>query len=267
MIDSHAHVAAGQFDEDRDVVIARAKRDGVSWIEVGTTLADSRVVVTYPHASVGVHPHELSDLDEHAWDEITSLVDSSTVCAIGEVGLDFSRGKELEIQEEFLRRFISLAQQKNLPMIFHVRNASTGKTLGVNDKTPSVEEVDAHTELIRILASYSDADRPSGVIHTFSGTLAQAQKYISLGMMISFSGVITFQNAGELPEVATRIPLDRILVETDCPFLTPDPHRGKRNEPLYVRYVIEKIAALRGISFEEVDTVTTNNTKQLFALD
>ncbi len=281
MIDSHAHVRAEQFDADRAELIARSGRDGVSWIEVGTNLADSKQALDFPHASVGVHPNEITGLSDADWEELASLAEHDHCCAIGEVGLDFSRGGNLEEQESVLNKFIVLAQQKNLPMIFHVRNASTGKTLGVLPSTalsldgerdgvrgitPSVEEVDAHEQLIRILKSYSDTDRPSGVIHTFSGSRMQAQEYIALGMMISFSGVITFKNAGELPEVAKVIPLDHILVETDCPYLTPEPFRGKRNEPIYVKYVIQKIAELRGVSFAEVEKATEENTKRFFGI-
>lgn len=268
MIDSHAHVAAKQFDADRDEVIARANNAGVlAWIEVGTNVAESKRALDFPHASVGVHPNEIEELREHDWQELKILLAHKNVCAVGEVGLDFSRDGTLSVQEVALKKFIALGQQNNLPIIFHVRNRSVGKTLGVNGKTPSVEETDAHAELIRILREYSDFERPKGVIHTFSGTLAQAQEYITLNMMISFSGVITFKNTGKLPEVARQIPLDRILVETDCPFLSPEPYRGKRNEMAYVKYVVEKIAELREISIEMVAKATEENTRKLFALD
>lgn len=261
MIDSHAHTLAEQFNEDRDAVITRAKEAGIRWIEIGTNLADSKKALEYPHASVGVHPNDLAVLRDSDWEELEQLLAHKNVCAVGEVGLDFSRfaspksegrRRELDLQEAALKKFIALAQQKNLPMIFHVRSG---------------HEIDAHDELIRILQHYSDADRPRGVIHTFSGTLDQANAYIALGMMISFSGVITFKNAGELREIAKAIPLDRMLVETDCPFLTPEPHRGKRNEMVYVRYVIQKIAEVRGVSFAAIEQVTEANANKLFALD
>lgn len=248
MIDSHAHILAEQFDQDRSEVIRRTKDAGVLWIEVGTTLEDSRKAIEYLHASVGVHPNDLDHLSEEGWEELARLADHPHVCAIGEVGLDFSREGKLGEQEAALRRFILLAKEKNLPGIFHVRSGNG---------------IDAHQELIRILK-----EAPiSGVIHTFSGTRAQAEEYISLGMTISFSGVVTFKNAGELPGIARAIPLDRILVETDCPYLTPDPYRGQRNEMIYVRYVIQKIADIRGVSFEEIERATEENTKRLFGLE
>ncbi|OGY31223.1 MAG: hypothetical protein A3C02_00180 [Candidatus Andersenbacteria bacterium RIFCSPHIGHO2_02_FULL_45_11] len=255
MIDSHAHLSAEQFDSDRTEVIARSRDAGVSWIEIGTTLEDSRKALEFPHASVGVHPNDIEGLTDADWDELGALASHEHCHAIGEVGLDFSREGKLEDQEAVLKRFIALAQQKNLPMIFHVRSAATG-----------VEEADAHQELIRILRDYSNTNRPRGVIHTFSGSLAQAQEYIALGMMISFSGVITFKNAGELPEIAKTIPLENILVETDCPFLTPEPFRGKRNEPMYVKYAIQKIADLRGVSFREIEQATEHAAKRLFGI-
>lgn len=251
MIDSHAHVAAQQFDEDRDAVIARSQEAGVTWIEIGTNLAESKQALEYPHASVGVHPNDLHGLFEQDWEELRLLADHEHCCAIGEVGLDFSRGGKMDVQEIALKKFIVLAQEKKLPMIFHVRSGNG---------------IDADAELIRILQQYPDSVRPSGVIHTFSGTLMQAQEFISLGMMISFSGVITFKNAGALSEVAKTIPLEHILVETDCPYLTPEPHRGKRNEPMYVRYVIQRIADVRGVSFEDVERATEANSKKLFRL-
>ncbi len=287
MIDSHAHILAEQFDQDRDAVIARCKNVGVTWIEVGTNIDTSRKAIAFAEkysnivASVGVHPHEIAGMHEQDWKEIERLITANIavaphprlpsgqanplpirgegiVRAIGEVGLDFSPSSRCPaslqgyaLQEQVLRRFIALAQNKQLPMIFHVRSGGV---------------LDAHQELIRILKGYSDGDRPRGVIHTFSGTLLQAQEYIALGMVISFSGVITFKNAGELPEIVKTIPIEKMLVETDCPYLTPDPFRGKRNEPMYIKYIIQKIADLREASFEEMEHATEENAKELFGL-
>jgi len=267
MIDSHAHVISEQFDSDRENVIATISAQGLRvWIEVGTTLDESKKAVAFAEkhtnifSSVGVHPEDILRIKEEDWLSLESLANHPKTCAIGEVGFDTYREGKIAEQEPVLRRFITLAQKVNKPIIFHVRSRSAGKT-------PGVEEVDSHTELIRVLTSYPLSELPHGVIHTFSGTLAQAQEYIALGMMISFSGVITFKNAGALPEIVKTIPLDSILVETDCPYLTPEPHRGMRNEPAYVRHVIQKIAELREVSFQEIELATENNTKKLFALD
>ena len=258
MIDTHAHVNADAFDDDREAVIQRAFDAGLTcWIEVGTDVASSRAAIELAkstkgvYAAVGVHPDEIEELSEVEWNMFQSFVLHHSVCAIGEVGFDTFRSGTIAQQEPILRRFIDLAIASKKPMIFHVRNGN---------------EVDAHAELLRVLDSYADDVRPKGVIHTFSGTLAQAKEYIKLGMSISFSGVITFKNAGELPEIAKEIPIESILVETDCPFLTPEPNRGKRNEMAYVKHVIEKIADLRNMSFEDVENITEKNAENLFLL-
>ncbi len=258
MIDSHAHILDEAFDGDRDDVIARAQDTGLAWVEVGTGVAESRAAEALAQvhgnirASVGVHPESISELSEPTWKELAQLADSSAVCAIGEVGFDTFRNGTIAEQEPILRKFIALAQEKKLPVIYHVRNGNG---------------VDAHAELLRVLASYPKSELPRGVIHTFSGTLEQAHAYVDCGMTISFSGVLTFKNAGVLPEVAQQIPLENILAETDCPYLTPEPHRGKRNEPNYVQYVLKKIAELRGISFEEAEEATDKNARKFFMID
>lgn len=258
MIDSHAHILDTAFDADREEIIADAVKLGLCWVEVGTGVAESRATEIFAQehgnirASVGVHPESISELSEQSWNELAQLAESPAVCAIGEVGFDTFRDGTIAEQEPILRKFIALAQEKKLPVIFHVRNGNG---------------IDAHAELIRVLASYPKSELPRGVIHTFSGTLEQAHAYVDCGMMISFSGVLTFKNAGALPEVVQDIPLGSILAETDCPYLTPEPYRGKRNEPKYVRYVIQKIADIRGVSFGEIEAATDNNAKNLFGVD
>ncbi len=258
MIDTHAHILDEAFDADREALISDAKEAGLGWVEVGTGIAESRAAEALARlhgnicASVGVHPDNIANLAEGDWVVLSDLAASPAVCAIGEVGFDTFRNGTIAEQEPVLRRFIALAQKVRKPVIFHVRSGNG---------------VDAHAELLRVLASYDAADRPRGVIHTFSGTLDQAKRYIEHGMMISFSGVLTFKNAGELPQVATELPLESVLAETDCPYLTPEPNRGKRNEPKYVEYVIRKIAELRERSFEDIDAAISENARTLFAID
>lgn len=256
MIDSHAHVLFDSFDKDRDEVFARARAAGVEgWIEVGTTVDDSRAAVEFSRendgiwATVGVHPNDIGELTEARWQELAELAQAETVVAIGEVGFDFSRDGELETQGKVLERFLELARQRELPVVFHVRDGKAEN---------------AHERLLELLETYPDERRPRGVIHTFSGTLDQAQRYLALGLYLSFSGVITFRNAGPILDAAKSAPLDRILIETDCPFLTPEPHRGERNEPAYVRFVAEKIAQVRSISLEKIQKTTNKNTHELF---
>lgn len=258
MIDSHAHILAEQFDADREALILSARDNNLAWIEVGTDVERSKKAVALAEqhvnifASVGVHPDDIKNIHEGDWEVLEKLVGSPKVKAIGEVGFDTYRDGTIEAQGPVLRRFIDLAQKVNKPVIFHVRSGNG---------------IDAHSELLRVLSSYSKAYLPRGVIHTFSGSLEQAEQYIALGMMISLSGVITFKNAQDIREIAKNIPLSNMLAETDCPFLTPEPFRGKRNEPIYVKYVIQKIADIRGVSFEEIDAVTEQNAKKLFTLD
>ena len=258
MFDSHAHVTFPQFDADRDDVIDRTKQAGVDgWIEIGTDLDNSRQALELAkkvegvYASVGVHPNDIYKLNQKVWGELTKLANHPRVKAVGEVGLDFYRGGSVEEQQGVLERFIGLAQERSLPVIFHVRSG---------------HEVDAHDTLLYLLSHHEPSRRPSGVIHTFSGTAEQARKYLEFGLYISFSGVLTFQNAGQLVDVANWVPLDRVLIETDCPFLAPAPFRGKRNEPIMIQHVAEKLAEIKGISVNEVDEQTTQNARELFHL-
>lgn len=258
MIDSHAHVAFEQFDTDRKAVIERAQQAGVhGWIEVGTDISQSHKAIAlaqqHDHvwATVGVHPSDIDTLKEQDWERIEKLLREKKVVAVGEVGLDLYRGGNLDHQRNVLKRFISVAQSHHLPVIFHVRNGQT---------------VDVHEELLNLLESYAETDRPRGVIHTYSGTAEQAKRYISLGMYLSFSGVITFKNAQDTAEIARVTSLEKILIETDCPFLAPMPYRGKRNEPAYVASVAHKIAELKEVSVTTIQQETENNTRRLFGV-
>lgn len=258
MIDSHAHLAAPQFDTDREAVIKRFQEaGGVHWLDIGTDVPESKKALNLAEkydlcwAAVGVHPDEISSLTEVGWSELEKLTAHPKAKAIGEVGFDFYRGGTREEQEPVLVRFLALAIQKNLPVVFHVRDG---------------KEASAHEALLTLLEKLPVRDRPEGVIHTFSGSAQQAQRYLDFGLYLSFSGVLTFKNAGELIQVATTMPLGKILIETDCPYLAPEPYRGQRNEPAYVNLVAQKIAELRTISLEEVLRATTRNAQKLFKL-
>ncbi len=258
MIDSHAHVGFKQFDEDRDEVMIRAKKAGVTgWIEVGTDVEQSRraVAMAEKHenvwATVGLHPTDIEGLDEAAWLELERLAQHKKVAAIGEVGFDLYRGGDLDEQKLVLEKFMELANRYDLPVIWHMRSS---------------DEVDVNEVLIEYLSELYESERPRGVMHTFSGNMEQARKYLDLGLYLGFSGVVTFKNAGELIDIVREVPLDKILIETDCPFLAPEPHRGQRNEPAYVKLVAEKIAELRGVGLKEVDQAITSNTEQFFGI-
>lgn len=268
MIDSHAHVSFDVFDRDRREVIERAKAADIGWIEVGTDVAQNRRAIALAQqnekvwATVGVHPSEVDQLTENSWLRIEAQLRQKKVVAIGEVGLDFSRGGSKRLQLKVLQRFVRLAQAAQLPMVFHVRDPV--KEPGVSHGAGG--ESNAHDELIAFLNTFDDRSRPAGVIHTFSGTYRQAEQYLELGMYLSFSGVVTFKNPGEVLIAAQIVQPDRILVETDCPFLTPEPYRGQRNEPAYVRYVAEKMAEVKGLSVSRIQHITEENTHRLFRL-
>jgi TatD DNase family protein len=256
MIDTHAHVMFDSFDADREAVMGRARQAGVSWIEVGTDVEQSGKAVALAQekegvwASVGVHPSDIGALGEQEWKTIGELLNQPKVVAVGEVGFDFYRGGTRDQQEPVLRRFLLLARERNLPVIFHVRSGAA----------------DAHDALLEVVGSKEWQGKVRGVVHTFSGTVEQAKRYLELGLYLSFSGVVTFKKAADMQAAAIATPLERMLVETDCPFLAPEPYRGKRNEPAYVQLVVKKMAQLRQMRTEEVIQATHKNAQQLFQL-
>jgi TatD DNase family protein len=255
-VDSHAHIDGPEFDADRDEVIQRARDAGVSTIlNVGTGdphsgVLERAVELAEKHeslyAAIGVHPHDARLFDEPAEQRITDLIKQSTrVIAWGEIGLDFHYDNSpRDVQMGVFRRQLQLARAALLPVIVHTR--------------------EAEAETIEILRSEWQGSALPGIMHCFSGTGELAKKAIDLGMFVSFSGIITFKKADDLRSVATEVPLDRLLIETDCPFLSPVPHRGKRNEPAYVVEVARCLAELRGVSLEEMGQVTAENFTRLF---
>lgn len=292
LIDTHCHIHFNAFREDMDEVIKRTLDAGVFLITVGTQKDTSKIGLEVAEhyegvwASVGLHPNHLTK--QEFWDDeelpsdqqVTGLIKTraetfdpeyylalakhSKCVAIGECGLDYYRipeGADLEevkrVQEQAVRQQFEVATQANLPVIIHCR--------------------DAHDHQVALIKEYLNAGKLQrrGVVHCFTGTVEEARRYLDLGFYISFTGIITFpprkgeadeQGLSPLQRVVKELPLDRIMVETDAPYLTPIPFRGKRNEPSYVRYIAEKIAEVKGISFEEVAEQTTKNAEQLFGI-
>jgi len=252
LIDSHAHLEMDDFDADRDQVIKRAVQEGVARIvTIGTDLASSRKAIEiarkygFIYATVGYHPHNADEADPRDLEKLRDLASEPKVVAWGEIGLDFfRRHSPPEKQVKAFERQLDIASEQRFPVIIHDR--------------------DAHTDLLRILKSRKRQYR--GVIHCFSGNYDLAMALIDLGFCISFPGTVTYKNAVDTQAVATRIPLERLLVETDCPYLTPVPFRGKRNEPLHVKHTAEKIAQLRQLDFEDLAQATSANTIRLFNL-
>jgi TatD DNase family protein len=260
LIDSHAHLDFPQFDADRSDVIGRAGAAGVlAIVNVGADLASSRRAVALAakhdsiYAAVGMHPHDAKKLDGAALAELRELAQQPKVVAVGEIGLDFYRDlSPRDVQRRAFQAQLAWATRVGKPVIIHDR--------------------DAHDEIMQILTNWA-ADLKStqlagrlGVLHTFSGDLSMARSAMDIGLYISISGPVTYKNARQLADLVRTLPLERLLVETDCPYLTPHPHRGKRNEPAYVRLVAERIAALRGIPVEDVAEATTANARRLFGL-
>jgi TatD DNase family protein len=256
-IDSHAHIDGHEFDADREDVIQRAHAAGVSVIlNVGTGDPHSRaferaVELGETHESIytaiGTHPHDARLYDDTAEEKIKNLINNKHVIAWGEIGLDFHYDNSpRDVQVEVFKRQLRAARECNLPVVIHTR--------------------EAEPETIEILQSeYKDAQR-RGVFHCFSGSMDLAQRAIEIGFMISFSGIVTFKKADELRAVAKLAPLDRLLIETDCPYLTPIPYRGKRNEPAYVVEVARCLAGLHNVSLEEMARITSENFNRFFGL-
>lgn len=252
LIDSHCHldrINLEKYNGDFDAMLLNANRAGVSHmlcvcVDLATFSKVHALALKYEniYASVGIHPDENSP-DNPTFEELVQLAKKDKIIAIGETGLDYFHQGDPKEQRERFRMHIEVAKAVNKPLIIHTR--------------------DAREDTIRIMQEAA-AEKVGGVMHCFTEDYAMAEKAMALGFYISFSGIVTFKNAKALQEVAQKIPLDRMLIETDSPYLTPDPYRGKPNEPAYVSIVADKIAQLRGISFEEVAAKTTKNFFELF---
>jgi len=257
LFDSHAHVDSSEFDADRAEVLARAHAAGVRrlvCIGSGRDIATAERAVAFAAtpgplevwATVGIHPHDVGHMTEADWTRLGELARAPRVVAIGETGLDYHYDHSpRDAQRAAFARFIELARDAEQPVVCHVR--------------------DAHQDARAILAAGRAAELGC-VIHCFTGTPADADAYVAMGIDISFSGIVTFKTAGDLREAARRVPLDRLLVETDCPYLAPLPLRGKRNEPAYIQHTVELLAGLRGMSAQELAQVTADNAARFYRL-
>jgi TatD DNase family protein len=256
-VDSHAHIDGQEFDADREEVIQRAHEAGVSLIlNVGTGDPHSgaferAVQLGRDHESVftaiGTHPHDARLYDDAAEEKIKNLINNEHVIAWGEIGLDFHYDNSpRDVQVAAFKRQLRAARECDLPVVIHTR--------------------EAEAETIDILRSEYDGAQRRGVFHCFSGSRELAQRANEIGFMISFSGIVTFKKADELRAVAKEVPLDRLLIETDCPYLTPIPYRGKRNEPAYVVEVARCLATLHDVNIEEMARISTENFNRFFGL-
>lgn len=252
LFDSHAHYDDKRFAEDYHEVILNAFDSGVKYIlNAGSDIATSKKSIMlaekfdFVYAAVGVHPHEVEKLSETDFDELKKMYSHKKVVAVGEIGLDYYYDHSpRESQRHWFERQIELGKELNLPLIVHNR--------------------DSHEDMMNIIRKHAPFN---GVLHCFTGSWEMAKELLSLGLYLSFGGPITFKNASKAIGIIEKMPEDRILIETDCPYLTPEPFRGKRNDSGYVHLVAKKISEIRGISIEEAAKRTTMNTKKLFGIE
>jgi len=253
LFDSHSHIDSKKFDKDRDLVIARAKNNDVSFVmNPGADYESSVAAVAlaekhdFIYAAVGVHPHDALTMDDMMLSLLKSMARKPKVKAIGEIGLDYYYDHSpRDVQQYWFREQLRMAKSLKMPVIIHDR--------------------DANNDVLSILKEEGSFE--TGVLmHCFSGSKELARQYVKLGAYISIAGPVTFKNARKSVEVVEEVPLDRLMIETDAPYLTPMPFRGKRNEPMYVRHVAEKIAEIKNVSFEDVAAITMNNAKKYFGI-
>jgi len=254
LFDTHVHLNDQQYKEDLPEVITRAQEAGVSMMVVvgfdrPTIKRAMELAEQYDfiYACVGWHPVDAIDMTEEDLLWIEDLAAHPKVVALGEMGLDYHWDKSpKEIQQEVFRKQIQLAKKVKLPIVIHNREATA--------------------DVVEILKE-EGAEEVGGIMHCFSGSPEVAKECIKMNFYISLGGPITFKNAKKPKEVAAEVPLDRLLIETDCPYLAPHPYRGKRNEPRFVRLVAEQIAEIKGLTFEEIANATTQNARKIFAIN
>ncbi|NMB25221.1 MAG: TatD family hydrolase [Firmicutes bacterium] len=251
IIETHCHLNNEQYANDLPAVIERAQASGVvHLINIGWDVASSEkaiqqaMVYTNMKAAVGIHPHDADTISDQALARLEDLAINDVVVAWGEIGLDYYYDNSpREIQREAFRRQMAMAQRLQIPVVIHSR--------------------DATEDTLTILREYAPLQ---GVMHCFSGSWETAKTCIDLGLYIGFAGPITFKNANRLRAVAARVPLERLVVETDCPYLSPEPLRGRRNEPAYLQHTLAKLAEIKEVDIVEVARVTTDNARTLFGL-
>ena len=253
LFDTHAHLHFPEFDGDRAEMMARARQAGVTrMLTIGTEVPTSRAAIALAEAepgvwaTVGVHPHDAAAADADVLTEIERLAGGPRVVAVGEIGLDFFRDlSPRDVQERVFRHLIGLARRVRKPVVVHCR--------------------DAHAEVLAILGE-EGASEVGGIMHCFSGDVEIARRCLDLGLLVSLAGPVTYPNARALPDVARFVPADRLVIETDCPFLPPQGYRGKRNEPAYLALTAARVAELRGEPLEEFARRASDNARRLLRL-
>ena len=253
LIDTHTHLQVSQYNIDRDAVLKRAHEAGVETIliigiDLETSLSAIELADKHEnlYATVGMHPHDAKKLTPDVLKTFRELLNHPKVIALGEIGLDYYRNlSPPDVQKDAFEKQLNLAEEMEMPIVIHNR--------------------DAYKDILPILESRQG--QIQGVLHCFTGDIELMERSVEIGFHIGIGGIVTYPNAKEMQAVASKVPSDRLLIETDCPWLTPQFRRGKRNEPSYVRAVAEKIAELRNTSIETIGEITTNNFKTLFGTD
>lgn len=252
IFDSHAHYDDEAFDEDRHIVVRELKENGIIGVlNCGSSIEGARTSVKLSqqndifYAAVGIHPEYADKFNDEILKELKELASFEKVRAIGEIGLDYhyEENPDREIQKNALRQQMNLAKELSMPVVIHDR--------------------DAHEDTLKILKEFPEVN---GVVHCFSGSLDMAEECVKMGYYIGVTGVVTFNNAKKIVEVVKNIPLNRLLVETDCPYMTPTPYRGKRNRSEYILNILQKIAEIKSIPYEEVEYRTIQNITELLKL-
>lgn len=255
LFDNHSHIADEKFSEEVEIILERAKKEKVKYIiNPSSDIKDSKNAIAIANkydnvfAAIGIHPHEAKYFDDNTIYILRELAkNNKKVVAIGEIGLDyFYNHSPKEIQIEVFREQLRLAKDLNIPVVIHDR--------------------EAHQDVMNILTE-EDSFSNGVIMHCYSSSAEMGKEFVKKGAFISFSGTVTFSNAKKIVEAAKVIPMDRILIETDAPYLSPTPMRGTRNEPSYVRFTCEKLAEIKGVSFEEMANQTFNNTIKAYRLD
>jgi TatD DNase family protein len=272
-IDTHAHLSADRFAHDLDQVLARAAgQEVVQIVTVGANLASSRAAVnlaerfSHVYATVGVHPHDSASLDKRALGQLCDLASHPAVVAVGEIGLDYYRDlSPRSVQRQAFRAQLELASAVAKPVVVHIRDKK-GDSAAYVEALDLLDEWAVSKSQVAINPGSGVRTAARGVLHCFSGALWAAARALEMGFLIGVDGPVTYPNAGELREVISQFSLDRLLLETDCPYLAPQAHRGRRNEPAYLPLIGRELGALYDRTVEEVASTTTWNARRLFGL-
>lgn len=252
IFDAHAHYDDHQFDPDREAILASMKENDVHYIvNVGVDIATSKASIAlakkydFIYAAIGIYPHETKDITDNTLAQIADLAREKKVVAIGEIGLDYHWDTVAhDTQKYWFQKQLKLANEVRLPIVIHDRDAH-GDTMALLKKTPP---------------------KMGGILHSFSGSYEMAKEVLALGMDLSISGPLTYKNNRKTIEVVEKVPIDHLLIETDSPYLPPEPHRGERNSSLYVKYVAQKIADIKKMAWEDVCRITCENAKRVYRI-